>query len=173
MPLRLSVPSMILLLGVVWLARGLPTHPSELLQIHADRPVKYSDLRAGDVISVRYRSTGCFHDVSARLTASTASDGSVQMSVYAYGGNISELGFLRRTLTAQEVNSLDETLAILRTDIGPQLCTTLTTLELSFYRDGKRLAAREVVRDRSCLQFQLSSPMNFDRLVDTAIDGGT
>ena len=171
MPIRFPVPTLILVFGVIWMSYGAPVRLSEILSYYEGflptKPVVFEEMEPGDVVTGRYKSVGCYHRTTARLTFRRTDDGSIQLSVYAQnGGPFVEFGVLRRELSASEVAALDTVLQVYRSSEDAGLCTTVTALQLLLYRNGKQLAASDRVTDRYCVV------PGFEHLVYEALDAG-
>ena len=173
MPLRRSLPTLIVVAGTAWWASGLPLRPVEIRPLPSpwglSDPIVLRKLQEGEEVTARYRSTGCYHSYTARVHLERSGDGGLEVVAVARSGFLQDLGVVRRTLSSLEIALLDGMLDLYRAAGWNGGCTTRTSIHLFLYRDG-RLVGHERVEDSHCLTLSGAVSFSFDHLVAEALD---
>ena len=170
MPLRNSLSSLLVVVGLAWSALGLPLRPSETLayrhRFGTSRIMSISRLQEGEVLTARYWSSGCYHLITARMSFRRNDAGGIDVQVVAQDGLLRDAGMFKQELTDYRVVALDGALLHFRAQGWRGRCTTKVRIHLSLHRHGRYLG-HERVEDLGCLGFW--PPLSFEHLVDEAL----
>ncbi len=109
-------------------------------------PLQVAAIIPGDVLTVHYHSTGCFHDTNA-LIVLTATDAGVVASASIGAEGMLAAARIERTLSSTELGDLDRSLVRIRAG-GEGWCSTQTSYALRLERGGA--AVTDSLHDGIC-----------------------
>ncbi len=131
----------------------------------------FSKLKQGDTLTVRFHTSGCFHDATHEFTFRRASELSVSIAqlprdaarpgVVTTQTNRVDLGTL--TLSKSDVAGLDRLMEFYRSKHN-SFCTTVDHLTFTQQRDGKSVAT-EQIEDGSCQTDEMKRLTSFPELI--------
>lgn len=131
----------------------------------------FSKLKQGDTLTVRFHTSGCFHDATHEFTFRRVSELSVSIvqlhreaarpGVVTKQINRVDLGTL--TLSKSDVAGLDRLVDFYRSKHS-ESCTTVDHITFTQQRDGKTVATEQIT-DATCQTYDMKRITTFSELI--------